>query len=256
MSLVLRSSKLEQAAFRHGFTLRTGGVSEPPYDALNLARNLADAPEAVAENHRRLSLEVGYACDALYEVSQVHGNVVHTADPSVPVATFRAREGDALVARARDLAVGIRVADCVPILLASPDTGAVAAVHAGWRGVVANIIAESVAALCASARIAPTQLIAAVGPHIGRDAFEVSAEVAAQIAACAPDDREVIVPREPRPFVDLSRVVRAQLEASGVTAGNIDRVPGCTFHEPARFFSFRRDGQASGRHLAVIVAGC
>jgi polyphenol oxidase len=254
VSLVLRSSKLQQAGFRHGFSLRTGGVSEAPYDSLNLARNLAD-PGAL-ENHRRLAREVGYVPSALYEVSQVHGNVVLGADPHVPAAEFRQREGDALWARQRDLAVGIRTADCVPILLASPDSGAVAAVHAGWRGLVAHVISESVAALCAAARVEARTLIAAIGPHISRDAFEVSHEVAQQIAACAAHDSQVIVPRAPRPYVDLARVVCAQLKAAGMAADHIEQVPGCTFQDSQHFFSFRRDGQASGRHLAVIVAGC
>ncbi len=256
MSLVLRSSKLQQAGFRHGFSLRTGGVSHAPYESLNLARNLSDAPEAVAENHRRLAAEVGYEIEALFEVSQVHGNIVQRADASVPVASYRQREGDAVWAQERNLAVGIRVADCVPILLASPSTGAVAAVHAGWRGIVENVIEQSVTALCRALQIEARSLLAAIGPHISCDAFEVSVDVAQQIATCAAHDPHVIVAREPRPHVDLSRVARAQLEHTGVVAEHIDLVTGCTFQEPARFFSFRRDGQASGRHLAVIVAGC
>lgn len=232
-----------------------GGVSGRPFESLNLARNLGDEPSAVAENHRRIAREVGYAADALYEVSQVHGGLVHAIEPAVPPAEFRQRAGDALWAQTRDLAVGVRVADCVPILLASPESGAVAAVHAGWRGVEANVVGESVRALCGVMGIDPATLIAAIGPHIGVDAFEVSEEIAQQIAA-AVGDPQVIVRREPRPHVELALAVHAQLKRSGLVPARIERVAGCTFADPVRFFSFRRDGQASGRHLAVIVAGC
>ncbi len=231
-------------------------MSAEPYDTLNLARNLADRPAAVAENHRRLAAEVGYDIDALYEVSQVHGNIVQGADPGAPVAAFREREGDAVWSLKRDQAVAVRVADCVPILIASPETGAVAAVHAGWRGVVAQVIANSITALCEAANVKARSLLVAVGPHISCEAFEVSPEIAQQLAACAGGEPTVIMPREPRPHVDLCRLVRAQLEAAGVVTEQIDFVTGCTFQDRARFFSFRRDGQASGRHLAVIVAGC
>jgi len=255
VSLVLRARLLEQAGFRHGFSLRTGGVSEQPFASLNLARNLGDDPAAVAENHRRLAHEVGYAVEALYEVSQVHGKVVHAIDPAMSPVEFRRREGDALWAKERDRAVGVRVADCVPILLASSESGAVAAIHAGWRGVEANVIGESVRALCGAVGLDPSTLIAAIGPHIGVEAFEVSDEVAQQIAVAVADP-EVVVTGEPRPHVDLARAVQGQLERSGLLAAQIERVQGCTYAEPARFFSFRREGQASGRHLAVIVAGC
>lgn len=231
-------------------------MSQAPFESLNLARNVGDAPEAVAENHRRFASAVGYAPEALYEVSQVHGRAVHPVEPGVEPAVFRAREGDALLTSQRDLAVGVRIADCVPILLAHPRSGAVAAVHAGWRGVVARILPVSVEALCEASGGAASELLVAIGPHIGRDAFEVSEDVAEQIAHSAAKDPSVIVPRQPRPFVDLGRAVLQQLASVGVAPSNIERLAGCTFHEPERFFSFRRDGQASGRHLAVIVAGC
>lgn len=256
MSLVLRSSLLARAGFRHGFSLRTDGVSRPPFDTLNLARNLGDDPQAVIENHRRLAGEVGYAVEALREVSQVHGCIVQAADCRLEAHEFRKREGDAVWTKQRELAVGVRVADCVPLLLASPETGAVAAVHAGWRGLVAQVIGKSVQALCEAAGVHPSSLLAAYGPHIGGDAFEVHEDVARQIAACAPDEAQVITWREPRPCADLGRVAQAQLGRAGLPASQIEHVAGCTFRDRERFFSFRRDGQASGRHLAVIVAGC
>lgn len=256
MSLLLRSGLLERAGFRHGFSLRAGGVSAPPFDSLNLARNVGDAPEAVAENHARFASAVGYSPTALYEVSQVHGRAVHRVDPACAPAAFRAREGDALLTTQRDFAVGVRVADCVPILIAHPRSGAVAAVHAGWRGVVARILEASIEALCEDTGALTAELLIAIGPHIGPLAFEVSQDVASEIAESAARDPSVIVPREPRPHVNLARAVENQLLALGVQASHLEHVTGCTFSDASRFFSFRRDGKASGRHLAVIVAGC
>jgi YfiH family protein len=253
--LCLRSGLLTRAGFRHGFSLRTGGVSAAPFAALNLARNVGDSPEAVRENHRLFADIVGYDPARLYEVSQVHGAGVEVAEGGDPVA-FRGREADALVGRAPGVAVGVRVADCVPLLVADPSSGAVAAIHAGWRGVVAGVIRSGIEALRRASKAEPGALLCAIGPHIGPDAFEVGDDVARQIAAAAPDAARVVLAREPRPHVSLERAVVAQLLALGMTAGNIERVPGCTFSEPERFYSFRRDGSRSGRHLAAIVAGC
>jgi YfiH family protein len=164
-------------------------------------------------------------------------------------------EADALVARAargsgeQPVAVAVRVADCVPILLGDRDTGDVAAVHAGWRGVEARILAATIATLGAR----PGALVAAVGPCIGPCCFEVGEDVAERIAnASAP---EVIVRRAaPKAFVDLRAAVRTQLRALGVEADAIDDVGQCTRCNEADFHSFRRDGEASGRLIAAIVA--
>jgi YfiH family protein len=256
VTLCLRSGLLTRAGFRHGFSLRTGGVSGSPFASLNLARNVGDSAEAVRENHRRFADILGYDPARLYEVSQVHGAAVEAANAALEPVAFRAREADALFAVPAGVAVGVRVADCVPLLVADPSSGAVAAIHAGWRGVVAGVVKAGLDALCRASRAAPGALLCAIGPHIGPDAFEVGDDVARQISAATPDAARVVLAREPRPHVNLERAVVAQLLALGVTAGNIERVAGCTFSEPERFYSFRRDGSRSGRHLAAIVAGC
>ena len=171
------------------------------------------------------------------QARQVHGvRVVRAEDAPA--------EGDALVARARSddrvLAVGVRVADCVPVLVADRDTGDVAAIHAGWRGVVAGVVGAALDELGGSS------LVAAIGPCIEACCFEVGPEVAAQIGFV---EREVAG----KAFVDLRAAVRAQLRRAGVDDDCIEDVRGCTKHE-TRFHSFRRDGANSGRMLASIVA--
>jgi YfiH family protein len=253
VSLCLRSSLLDGHGFVHGFSLRTGGVSLPPFDTLNLAWTVGDDAASVEKNRSLLASAIGYAPEALYEVSQVHGASVRVVAAGDTVTDVRRTEADALVAQPKRGALGVRVADCVPLLLADVESRAVAAVHAGWRGAVRGVVAATVDALGREAGTRPSALVAAIGPHIRVDAFEVGDDVATEISAAA-QGRRVVRGNGPRPFVDLSLVVRAQLEALGVPADAIDDIGGCTHGEPARFFSFRRDGARSGRHLAVIVS--
>jgi YfiH family protein len=251
--MVIRSHLLDEHGFAHGFSLRTGGVSAPPFDSANLARNVGDAPEAVLENHRRFALTVGYTPGELYEVSQVHGATVRVVRGGETPEQVRADEADALLAAKGVGAVGVRIADCTPVLIADRRTRSVAAVHAGWRGTVAGVVREAVRVLLTESGARAEDLIAAIGPHIRVGAFEVGEDVAAEIAAAAPG-RDVIRKATPRPFADLSRVVTAHLEEVGFSLDRIDDVGGCTHTEVDRFFSFRRDGKRSGRHVAAIVA--
>jgi YfiH family protein len=173
---------------------------------------------------------------AIAQVKQVHGAVAVEAGPSLPV------EADAVVARgARSggQAVGVRVADCVPVLVADRVTGDVAAIHAGWRGVAGGVLAAGVKLLGGS------DLVAAIGPCIGPCSFEVGTEVADRLG-------HVVRRAGDKAFVDLRAAVRAQLRALGLDDARIEDVPGCTKHE-ARFHSFRRDGDRSGRMLAAIL---
>jgi YfiH family protein len=267
VSLSLRSELLTGLGFRHGFSLRSGGVSAPPYDSLNLGRTVGDDPTRVLHNLERFAHEVGFAVDGLYEVSQVHGAHVEHADESVLPVAFRTREADALVSggrvgsrtneerTSRGCAVGIKVADCVAVLLADPETGAVAAAHAGWRGVVNNVIGATVQALAERHGASALRLHAALFPCIGVSAFEVGDDVAAQLES-AVASAAVVVRGAHKPHVDLALATRLQLRRAGLLEVHVETVVGCTFSEPQRFFSFRRDGGVTGRHLAAIVPRC
>jgi YfiH family protein len=223
----LRSRLLSEAGFLHAFPERTAADGE-------LARALGVA--------------------AVLQVKQVHGgDAIEVGDDRNPPVLA---EGDALVARAgaRPVAIGMRVADCVPILVADEASSAVAAIHAGWRGVTRGVVKAAVERLGGRGR-----LVAAIGPCIGACCFEVGRDVAEQIALAAPGAR-VVVPRAPdgaarddKTYVDLRAAVRAQLVAAGVETDRIEDVPGCTKHEGGRFHSFRRDGAHSGRMLAAIA---
>lgn len=235
LPVAIESSRLRALGFRHGFATR----------ALDFASRLT--PEQRMEHAQTLGLLLRYDPSRLFQVSQVHGGTALLAEGAP--ASFATREADALVATTRDDVVGIRVADCVPVLLADPETGAVAAVHAGWRGVVAGVTESAVAlATEKGARFRA----AAIGPCIGACCFEVGHDVAAQIARATGAD---VVQRrtDDKSFVDLRRAVRATLARAGIT--DVEDVGGCTRCSSELYFSHRRDGERAGRHLAVIVAG-
>jgi YfiH family protein len=245
--VVRRAASFTRAGIRHGFSTRLGGVSGGSFASMNLARNVGDDPAAVEENHRRLAEAVGYDPSRLYESSQVHGARALRVDGAAVLAT-RAEEADALVTSTAGDAVAVRVADCVPVLLAAPGRGVVAAVHAGWRGVAQRVLAAAVEAMA----VEPGAIIAAVGPCIGPCCFEVGEEVAEQIAA-ASDGSVVTRPAEgAKPRVDLRAAVSMQMRSIGLRG--VEHVGGCTMCDPTWFHSYRRDGKASGRLLGAIVA--
>lgn len=253
-AVALQSELLRSAGFSHAFFTRIGGVSEGPYRSLNFSSAVGDAVERVAENLDRAARALGVESAHVYFLSQVHGRDVVAVDGSEARREVLERQGDGVASATAGVACGVRSADCVPVLVADRRSGTVAALHAGWRGTVAGIVPAGVHRLRELAGAAP-EIVAAIGPHISLSAFEVSEEVAREIAAASPDPHVVDASLGPRPHVDLRRVVRAQLRAAGVPDANIDDVIGCTVGDPEQFFSFRRDGAKSGRHLSAIVAG-
>lgn len=250
----LESPLLKAAGFRHAFFTRRGGVSEGPFESLSFSESVGDDPAAVRENRLRAARVLGVEENAVLYLSQVHGNAVVEVDGSSNAKELLRIEGDALVSRAPTVACGVRSADCVPVLLADPTSGAVAAAHAGWRGTVRGVVESAVKRLREASGSGEARLIAAIGPHISLAAFEVSEEVAAELVAASPDPGVVSRSFGHKPHVDLRRVVRAKLRLLGLDDEAIDDVLGCTVGEPERFFSFRRDGARSGRHLSAIVA--
>ncbi|WP_373049045.1 peptidoglycan editing factor PgeF [Vulgatibacter sp.] len=242
--MFLTSALLDRAGVIHGFTTREGGVSEAPWDALNLGGSVGDDPAAVEANLQRLAASAGIARERFRGAVQVHGDRVLLVeegpwDPS--------NEGDALLATASGLAVAVKTADCVPILLFQPETGEAAAVHAGWRGTAAAIVRRAVEAL-ASRGGDPGSTLAAIGPCIGRCCYEVSAELAADFGSRIGPG--VVEGRR----LDLAEANRLLLREAGLQEGAIDVLSRCTACEPVHFFSHRRDAGRTGRHLSFVAA--
>ena len=244
---ILRSTRLMREGFVHGFPTRRGGVSRGAYASLSFACG-KESMEDVAENLRRLGACMGFAPEELFEVSQVHGARVVRRAASEHARGARTDEADAIVVASG--AAGVRVADCAPVLLGNVASGEAAAVHAGWRGVVAGVVGSAVRELGEGRKVA------AIGPCIGGCCFEVGADVATVIARAAGATETEIVTRRAgeKAFVDLRRAIQMQLGALGLAPDDIENVAGCTKCDRTRFHSFRRDGSESGRHLAVVVA--
>jgi YfiH family protein len=248
---LLRSRLLDGAGFRHAFFTRRGGHSPRPFDSLHFG--------AAGHDKGTLAANVTVAADALhvgpaslYLVTQVHGRDVAAVRGDESRDAVLAREADVVVTKMAGVACGVKVADCVPVLVGDRVSGAVAAVHSGWQGTVADVVGAGVAALRHELG-RDVDFVAAIGPHIEACCFEVGDDVAAKLAACAPG-ASVVRNDRTRPHVDLRSIVRAQLRAAGLDDGAIDDVGGCTKCDASRFFSYRRDRETSGRLLSAIVA--
>lgn len=252
--MLLTSKRL---AVVHGFSTREGGVSEGPFASLNLGRSVGDDPEKVAENARRFAARLGLTAGQLVSANQVHGETIIEVSgaqpgPRVPLAIA---DADALVTNIRGVALGIRTADCVPVLIHAPDVGAIAAVHAGWRGAVAGLAGKAVARLAALYGADPRKMVVVIGPHIRSCCYEVGPDVAARfesrfgpgIARSSKEGRQA--------HLDLEEANRRALAEAGILAENLEALPECTSCDPKRFFSHRRDQGRSGRHLAVVALG-
>ncbi len=232
--------------FPHGFTTRRGGVSRDCFASLNLGGSVGDEPSAVEANWRRLRL--GTRLD-FARVRQVHGDRVLVAEEGQPPA----READAVVSVRPGLAACVSVADCVPILVADPGSGAVAAVHAGWRGTLARVAERAVQALVEGQGARAEDLLAAVGPSIGPCCYDVSTDLAERFkAALGPGAGN---PRRSQSRVDLWLANEIILRGAGVRRRNLEVLGRCTSCDAGLFFSHRRDAGRTGRQVAYIAPG-
>lgn len=248
----LRSDNLETP---HGFSTRLGGVSQGHLASLNLGVHRGDRPRNVLENYRRFAKALGFDYKKLVFTHQTHTAIVRAVDGRdagqglvVPVEP----ECDGLVTNTPGLALAAFTADCTPILLCDPIAGAAAAVHAGWRGTAAGIVAVAVAEMSARYGCDPANIRAAVGPRIGKCCFETDRDVPdAMLAALGVDALDAVEVRGDKFHVDLAAVNAAWLRRAGVTA--IDTSADCTCCRPDRFWSHRVVGWQRGSLAAVIV---
>ena len=232
----------------HGFTTRAGGVSAGPLASLNLARRDGESDDRLVRNWGLAVGELvpGWGADRVALVNQVHGARVMDGRPAGPLAPLG--EADALVTDAVGVVLAVRVADCVPVLMAAGR--AVAAVHAGWQGTAAGVVPAALERLLELSGTGPEAVVVAVGPSICGRCYEVGPEVVDGLHASGAADFEVGRSARGRPLVDVAAAVVSQLHAQGVH--RIGRVAACTFEDP-RLWSHRRHGAASGRQAALIA---
>lgn len=245
------SPLLESLGVPHAFSTRLGGISPPPFDSLNLGNpngcDIQDDYDRIWDNYRHLQVAAGCAGRELCRVHQVHGDVVVRVHAGARFDT--SAKADAIVGSDPHRVLSVRVADCVPILIASGDGRMVAAVHAGWRGVVAGVAPAALREM----GVEPATCVAAVGPCIGFEAFEVGHEVREAFVTEFGPDAPVRARADGKGHVDLREAVRRQLVAAGVPEDRIDVTDRCTVRDADEFFSHRRDNGVTGRMAAIIA---
>jgi YfiH family protein len=255
---VMSAGELSRAGVPHGFSERAGGVSRGVFASLNFGNPMELSGEArdpvahIEENFRRVLAAAGAAGREVVQVYQVHGaacRVFRAGSPSRDTGPEGARDfrADALVTDDPTRVVAVRVADCAPVLMASADGRVVGAVHAGWRGVIAGVVAEAARAMCA---LGGPAALAAVGPCISREAFEVGPEVLAEFRRVFGGAAPCTERPDGKGLVDLRECLRRQLIGVGVAAPEV--LPGCTFGDAERFFSHRREMGLTGRMVGLI----
>jgi polyphenol oxidase len=236
----------------HGFSTRSGGVPGPAESSLNLGYSSWDSKERITENRRRFLSALNLEDSRLATLRQVHSNRVYIIEDNFTEGNQS--EGDAFATGVKNIALAVQIADCLPILVADPANRAIASVHSGWRGTLSRVLLQTVLEMERAFGSRPSDLITAVGPGIRACCFEVEAEVAERFEREYPGSRIVkpAAPHTGKYLVDLIEALDIQLSLAGVQEENRYDLGACTRCNTDMFFSYRAEGTASGRMMAVI----
>jgi YfiH family protein len=230
---------------------RRGGVSPAPWDSLNVGGTVGDDAPRVRENRLRSFAALGRAFDSLFDVWQVHSADAVYAEAPRP-AHVDHHQADIILTDKPEVTLYMRFADCVPILFHDPKRGAVAIAHAGWLGTVRSASAAAVGAMTERFGSRPADILAAIGPSIGVDHYEVGPDVISQVEqAFGPEAQRLIEVRDGRTYLDLWAANRLQLEKSGVEQIEVAGI--CTACHLDDWFSHRAEKGKTGRFGALIA---
>ena len=222
-----------------GVSTRHDGLSEAPYSSLNLGVHTDDSPKVIEQNLALFCQDLGISTTDLARSYQVHGDKIWVTGRAGYQSGF-----DAMVTVQPGVFAGVGIADCTPILLADPVTRICAAIHAGWKGTVAQIVHKTAKRMIENRGSNPTDILAYIGPCISLAHFEVGDEVAAQF------DSAFKTRKGAKWHVDLKAANAAQLQSLGIQQIEID--PACTVGNNVDFFSHRIEKGMTGRMLALI----
>jgi YfiH family protein len=248
------SSLATLAGISHAFFTRSGGVSHGVYSSLNGGVGSGDAPEKIAENRARMAATLGVKVDRLITPFQIHSpDVVIAQEPWTRDTRPRA---DAIVTQVPRLAIGVSTADCGPLLLADSEAGVIGAAHAGWRGALTGVIEATVRAM---ERLGAdrTRIVAALGPTIRQQNYEVGPEFVERFLAGDPANARYFSPssREGHAMFDLCGYIARRVAQAGIA--QFEDLGLCTYEEPDRFYSYRRSTHKGepdyGRHINAIA---
>ncbi|MCE5251776.1 peptidoglycan editing factor PgeF [bacterium] len=225
-----------------GYTTRSGGVSSPPFDSLNLGFHTPDDHARVAENHRIVYRYAGADENEVAFMGQVHGSAVKIVDSG---GVYPGTDG--LITARRGLLLGVKVADCIPLLLYDPGHEVIGAIHCGWRPIVDGIARKAVALMSGHYKTDPAQIVAVMGPSAGPCCYEVGPDVACRLRP------ESVTDRGGSLFADLRAELVSHLTDAGVAEHHIEIFNDCTICRDSLYYSFRRSGDQSGRMLGFIM---
>lgn len=227
---------------------RQGGVSDAPWESLNLGKHVGDAPESVAINRQFLQTALNAVSPAAEPqwLNQVHGTHIIEAETDPAIRQHYAPDADAVTTTEKNLPCVVMTADCLPVFFCDGTGSRVAVAHAGWRGLCDGILEATLEKFPQ-----PSDVVVWLGPAIGPDAFEVGAEVREAFMAHLATTEIAFRPsqNQGRWMADIYQLARLRLNAAGVT--KITGGDFCTHTDPEQFFSYRRDGQ-TGRMASVI----
>ena len=251
---ILVCRALEDAGFVNGFSTRTGGISDFPKNSLNLAGYDEDSAENIAENRRRF-LQMFDGDYTLASCWQIHSADVRSVK-TLEEANDGNHKSDALLSDLKNVLVGVKTADCVPILIGDTQTKAFAAVHAGWRGTVNSIVVKAIEMMRAHYGTNAKDLICAVGPAATCKNYEVGQDVIdAFEEKFSTGGKLFLKTRDGHALIDLHLANKEQLSSVGVRAENIFTAPLCTMERTDLFFSYRVEKELygkTGRLLSVV----
>lgn len=242
MSALIRPQWPQPPSVRSYATTRGGGISLSPFGSLNLGSHVGDTPQHVAANRQRL-IALGGLPAAPHWLEQVHGTDVARLTSLTPVTPTLI--ADAAYTCEPGVVCAAMTADCLPVLFCSRAGDEVAAAHAGWRGLCAGVLENTLACFRAN----PGDVIAWLGPAIGPSHFEVGAEVREAFMAVDPESSCAFVPAGTKFMADIFQLARLRLQSVGVSA--IYGGEYCTVSDNSKFYSYRRDG-ITGRLASLI----
>jgi hypothetical protein len=240
----------------HFVTTRSGGMSLPPYNSLNLGLHTADNSDHVLANRALLAKETGIGEEKFLYASQVHSGDVKIIDSTAIEngVLFQNPRTDATITAIPGICLMVMVADCVPVLLFDPVKRISAVIHAGWRGTVHHIVSNTVRAMVEHFGCDPADLLAGIGPSIGPCCYEVGEDVTDFVAQSFGTTKGYLIRKNgaSKLHFDLWYANQKQLVDNGVKPENIETSTLCTMCNSETFFSSRASGGVTGRFAAGI----
>lgn len=243
---------------RHFVTTRDGGFSPEPFNGFNLGFGTDDNPEFVGKNRQALAEATGIPLDWFVFPRQTHScNIVNIEEAHKGKGVFTRDDAisdtDALITNKKNICLMIQVADCVPVLLLDSANSVIAAIHAGWRGTVKEIVSKTIGKMNSLYSTNPEDIIACIGPSIGQCCYEVGDEVKNSFLNISDAYAEAFIENGKKPYLDLWKANKLQLLKAGVSENNIEVAGLCTKCNHEKFFSSRHGKGNTGRFAAGIM---